>query len=166
MDPTDKLIAWTQNKASLYIGIMVVIAANLGSVAMLLFFWNDLEFYRIGLFVSILASLVFLWFYAIKLEKNRGKVNLKFLFGQKQFGLEDISDARIYKRRGSEYLRIKFTKGYGPRKVFQFFVHQNGPEIAHFLNLMMKQGVKVYANRTLETKVQFNKELRRFECEE
>ena len=141
-----------------------MIAANLGSIAMLVFAWNDLDLYRIGLFASIFASVVFLWLYALKLEYSEGGIVLKFLFGEKQLSLKDIADARIYKRRGSEYLRIKFTRGYGPRKVFQFAIHQNGQEIADFLNEMIKHGVKVYANRTLDTKVRFSEERRRFEC--
>lgn len=164
MNNSPELTIWTQSKVSLYIGISFVIAANLGSIAILMFAWNDLDFYRIGLFASILASLVFLWLYALKVDYANGQINLKFLFGQKQLSVKDIADARIYKRRGSEYLRMKFTRGYGPRKIFQFAIHQNGQEIADFLNVMMKNGVKVYANRTLDTKVQFNRESGQFEC--
>ncbi|PWL33094.1 MAG: hypothetical protein DCO96_01710 [Fluviicola sp. XM-24bin1] len=164
MHNSPRLTIWTQSKTSLYIGISFVVLANLGSIGILAFAWEDLELYRIGLFVSIVASIFFLWLYAVKLDYRNGEIVLKFLFGQKQFKTEDIADARIYKRRGSEYLRLKFEKGYGPRKVFQFAIHQNGQEIADFLNELMEKGIKVYANRTLETKVYFSKERGQFEC--
>ncbi|MCR9173826.1 MAG: hypothetical protein NXI10_15090 [bacterium] len=164
MDKSPQITIATQSKSSLYIGISIVILANLGGAGILIFKWDDLEFYQFGLLASILASIVFLWLYALKLEYADGEIFLKFLFGRKHYTTQDIADARMYKRRGSEYLRLKFKRGYGPRKVFQFALHQNGQEIADFLNELMKHGVKVYANRSLETKVYFSKERGQFEC--
>jgi hypothetical protein len=145
-------------------GIALIIATNAGSVVIAAYAWHDLDFYLVGLFASIVASIVFLWLYAMKIEYFDGSIVLKFPMSQKEFRPDQVADARIIQRRGSEYLRIKFSKGFGPRKVFYFAIHQNGQDIADFLNEMMKYGVKVYANRSLETKVYFSKERGQFEC--
>lgn len=163
MDNSPQRILWTQSKTSLYIGIGIVIAVNIGNIIMLSLYWAELESYIIGIIISFVGALIFLWLFALRLEVDSDRLTLKFLFGQKRYKPQDIAEARILKRRGNEYLRLKFNRGYGPRKTFQFAVLHNGQDIADFLNEMMTYSVKVYANATLETQVRFNKQTGQFE---
>ncbi len=77
--------------------------------------------------------------------------------------LTDIESMRVTKKMSNEYLEIRTSKPIGFRKRFLFQIDKNKNVVTEVLNDLINNGVKVYANSTLETQIKFNSETKKFE---
>lgn len=156
---------WIQPKPNIYLNITLISLVNIIGLAITIVFWEELNIlYKSAILGSILLSIPFLLMYVMVLTISEDGFMFSLPHKKVKMQLTDIESARITKKMSNEYLEIRTSKPIGFRKRFQFQIEKNKNEVAEVLNDLINNGVKVYANSTLETQIKFNSETKKFEC--
>lgn len=152
-------------KGAIRFNIALICLICLAGTAVAILYWKELDiFYRSALLGSSVLSVLFLAMYVINVEWNEEGLLFGLPHKTVKRALSDISSVRVMKRFSNDYLEIRIARPIGIRKRFYFLIADNAEEIAEMLNELLMNDVRVYANNSLDTKVIFNREHKRFEA--
>lgn len=155
---------WTQPKTSVYFGVILVTVVDLAGIVLTILYWDELNWItRSALIASFVLSIPFLGMYVMACQFGDNQLVLKLPHTTSKIEQGDIVSVRVVKKRTGDYLELQTAKPIGIRKRFYFVIDKNEAQVAEVLNYLLLNGIKVYANSNLDTKVKFNPAIKRFE---
>lgn len=155
---------WTQQKLNVYLNIAIISFVNLAGLTITILFWSELTvWHKAGLLGSFFLSIPYLAMYVMRFEMDEDGIILYLPHKQVRVPLSEIDSVRVSKKMSNEYLEIRISKLIGIRKRFHFLIDKNENQIVETLNAFVNNGVKVYSNPTLDTRVRLNPDTKKFE---